>query len=428
MVSDTNLTNDEIDIRELIQTLFRYKWIILGITLVVAVAVFVYSKYGSPRMYSTQAQVIITKPLFTTNLETRIQGTPQMPEASVLKELALDNELLWKVYTSADVSAVLDQKINFEQFKTRMSAKLTGTSKLLLAVNSSEPTTSAMIANSWADKFTAQINSLYSVNEKSMILISDEVLKARQKWDSAEQALLQKLPDGIVDTRKIELENKKNTLATYLNKLTQLDIITRDAQSLQLRLAVWPDNSQLGIEYQLSLLGLYQRATGGLEGLQVQIVTPTSEGVRTVAEAKASLDALITSLGTQREQLKANQGQLQQDITSATLALESANYQLIQLTTERDLAYNAYQALSAQLEEVRIDLAREDVIAKVAGRALPIDQPVSNRTLMKTLSAAALAFALSCFGVLFINWWKAPALVKGNLQEHNQQDNKNIGE
>jgi len=140
------------------------------------------------------------------------------------------------------------------------------------------------------------------------------------------------------------------------------------------------------------------------------LAEPTTVGVRTVAEAKVSLDALASSVDAQRVKLQENLDQLRQDIINATLALEIAEYQLTQLTTERDLALDAYQALSAQLEETRIDLARDDVTAKVASRALPPEEPISNSALMKTMIAGVLAFALACFGVLLIHWWKAPVL------------------
>lgn len=412
MTSDTNLPDDEIDIRALFNTLFHYKWVVLGITLIAMVAVFLYSKFSSPKQYTAQAQVIISKPLYTTNLETSIQGIPQIPEASVLRDLALDNELLWNVYSSVEVSGTLNKKVNFEQFKTKVAAKLTGTSKMSLVVSMSNPNTSASVVNVWADMFIAQINTLYSVNAKSLNLIDKEVLQARQKWDDAEQVLKQKLPDGVVDAQKIILDNKKSTFTTYLDTITRLDLIAKDAKSLQDRLAVWPDDSRVGMEYQLSLIGLYQRATGGLTGVQIQVAAPATDSLRSVAEAKASLKALIDSLGSQRTQLQANLDQLKQDITSAILAYESANYLYTQLTTERDLALNAYQALTAQQEEVRIDLAREDVAAKIVGHALPPEQPVSNRTLVKTLIAGVVAFALSCFGVLVVNWWMSPASTK----------------
>jgi capsular polysaccharide biosynthesis protein len=408
MASDTNYSDDEIDIRELIHTLFRYKWVILGITLVAAVAVLIFSKFVQPRKYTAQAQVIVTKPLYTTNLEAQIQSVPQTPEASILRDLALADDLLWGVFTSPEVAAVLDDGLKFEQFRAGLSAKLAGTSKLFLIVSSTESETAAIIVNIWAEKFAAQINSLFSVNETALALIENEVASARQKWDAAERDLLEKLPDGIVETRKIELDFKQKELGTYLNTLTYLDLLASRTQSLQSRLTAWPEDSQVGIEYQLSLIGLYQQASGGLSGIQIQLTEPTTVGVRTVADAKVFFDALDASLVSQREGLQANLEQLKQDITAATLALEAADYQLTQLTTERDLALNAYRALSAQLEETRIDLARDDVTAKVASRALPPQQPISNRTLMKTMIAGVLAFALACFGVLLINWWKTP--------------------
>lgn len=408
MTSEINLPDDEIDIRQLLLTLFRYKWYIIGITLAAMILVFVSTQFLMPRSYTAETQVIITQPLYTTNLESQIQGTPQTPEGGILKDLALANDLLWNVYTSNDVTTVIEKEISFKEFKGRISAKLVGTSNLFLAASSTESITAATIVNVWADQFSAQINSLYSVNVKALTLIEKEMLNAREKWDMTEQVLLAKLPDGIVETRKIELENKQYTLTAYLNKNTQLDLLTRDAQSLLQRLEKWDDNSQVSIEVQLSLIGLYQRAAGGLAGVQIQMLEPTTVGVRTVAEAKASLEALVASLDSQGLELMANLEQLKQEITSATLALESTQYQYTQLTTERDLALGAYQALSAQVEETRIDLARDDLVAKVASRGLPPEQPDSNRTLMKTMIVGVLAFVLSCFGVLTINWWKSP--------------------
>jgi capsular polysaccharide biosynthesis protein len=412
MVADTNYSDDEIDIRELIHTLFRYKWVILGITLAAAVVVFLFLKFAQPRIYTSQAQVIITKPLYSTNLETQIQSVPQIPESSILRDLALADDLIWGVYTSPEVTAVLDEGLKFSLFRGDLSAKLSGTSKLFLIVSSTESKTAAIIVNVWADKFAAKINSLYSVNEIALALIENEVTSARQKWDATEQALLEKLPDGLVETRKIELKTKQSALETYLTTLTYLDLLTSRTQSFQSRLTVWPEDSQVGIEYQISLIGLYQQAISGIAGLQIQLTEPTTVGVRTVGDAKASLDALAASLDSQRAELRAKLEQLKQDITTATLALEAADYHLTQLTTERDLALNAYQALSAQEEETRIDLARDDVTAKVASRALPAEEPISHGTLMKTMIAGVLAFTLACFGVLLLNWWKAPASAK----------------
>jgi capsular polysaccharide biosynthesis protein len=412
MTSDTYLPDNEIDIRELLSTLYRYKWIILGITLAAALATFIFSKFVQPRSYTAQAQVLITKPLYSTNLETRIQSVPQTPEASALKDLALADDLLWSVYTDSRVTEVIKAGIPFDQFIVGMSTRLVGTSKLVLDVSAAKPETAKTIVNVWAEKLTAHINSLFNLNDKTLSQIEIQAKLARDNWTAAEQDLMAKLPDGIVATKQIELEKKQKVLSAYLDTLLQLDLLIRDTRSLQTRLGAWPEDSQMRIENQLSLIGLYQRATGGLQGIQVQLSEPTTMEVRTVAEANASLEALSTSLEAQGVALQKDLEQLKQDITMATLELEAANYQLTQLTTERDLALNTYQALSAQLTETEIDLNRVDLTAKVASQALPPLQPISNRTLVKTIIAFTLAFILSCLGVLLLNWWRSPAQTK----------------
>ena len=90
---------------------------------------------------------------------------------------------------------------------------------------------------------------------------------------------------GWLKSRKIELENKQSALETYLNTLTYLDLLASRTQSLKSRLAAWPEDSQVGIEYQISLIGLYQQAISGIGGLQIQLTEPTTVGVRTVGDA-----------------------------------------------------------------------------------------------------------------------------------------------
>ena len=123
-------------------------------------------------MYTAQAQVVITKPLFTTNLDPSIQSVPQTPEGTVLRDLALAVDLLWSVYTSPDITAVLDKGLSFPQFSSGMSAKLAGTSKLILNVSASKPETAATIVNAWAEEFTGRdFKNIGSVPE-----LFDEVL------------------------------------------------------------------------------------------------------------------------------------------------------------------------------------------------------------------------------------------------------------
>lgn len=409
MTDEINPKDDEIDIHELVYALFRYKWLILGITLVAGVAAFLFVKFGQPKVYAAQAQVIVTKPLYTTNLDPSIQIVPQSPESTIFRDLALADDLVTRVYSTTLISKTLNIGLSYDQLAASMSTKLSGTSKLILEVSTKNAAASAGIANVWAREFVGRINTLYSVSDQALVKVQGAVPSARQNWDDKEAALLQMIPTAQVDARKVDLQTKQDALSQYMKLLTQYDLLASNTSTMKLRLASLPADSRLEVESQLSVIGLYQQAVGGLNGVLIQLTEPTTASLRTVADAIKVLDALTASLDKQRAELQDRVTQLTKDVTDASLALENANYQINQLTEDRDLAVSEYQALTAQKSEIDMDLKREDPAAKIASQALPPRQPVSSGTLLKTAVVGILAFILACFGALVLNWWKAPS-------------------
>ncbi len=216
----------------------------------------------------------------------------------------------------------------------------------------------------------------------------------------------------LVDTKKVILQNKNTELTSYMSTLTRLNILSSNTESLKSVLANVSGEDELGIEYQVSLVSLYQQASGGVDGPQLQLSLPNTTSVRTVADANLSLKSFADSLVKQREELQNKIVQLQKDIAEAAAALETANFQYTQLTTDRDLAMNKYQALYAQAQETSLDLERKNLAAKVASRAVEPQQPVSSGALIKTIIGGVLAFILTCFVVLVISWWRAPTAAK----------------
>jgi uncharacterized protein involved in exopolysaccharide biosynthesis len=99
--------------------------------------------------------------------------------------------------------------------------------------------------------------------------------------------------------------------------------------------------------------------------------------------------------------------------------LESAHYQVYQLTMQRDLALNAYQALTSQVEETHIALTQDDQVAKVAGQALPPERPTGPRALLNGVIAGALGLLISVLFALVNKWWKTPGFTD-NDQEHRE--------
>jgi len=233
------------------------------------------------------------------------------------------------------------------------------------------------------------------------------VQTARQEWDKAEQALLAYLPNSQEEPLKVSLAQQQDALKTYLDRVTELSLLISDAQALETRLSAQDGNKNLLLEDGLSLSTLQQRAAGELAGLQIQVAGPDMLGQQyTVAEAATNLHTLIASLKTQHDELQASSDELKKTIPQTQSNLESAHYQVNQLTMQRDLTFNAYQALTSQVEETHIALTQDDQVAKVAGQALPPERPTGPRASLNGVIAGTLGLLISVLFALVSNWWK----------------------
>jgi uncharacterized protein involved in exopolysaccharide biosynthesis len=418
MTSDQSYFEDEIDLREIAQTLLRYKWFILGLTIIMALGGYAVSKLLLPKQYQAAALVVITKPILTANLDPRIQTSPQQPDIKSLTDLTKAGDLVLEVYQSSQVSKLLEKDTSPDDLRAQLNTSLVGTSQLRLEVTDSDPDRTAQIANAWADAVTGRLNKLFDVNEASLERIEQQVQTARQEWDKAEQALLAYLPNSQEESLKVSLAQQQNALRTYLDRVTQLNLLISDAQVMEVRLSAQDGNKDLLLEDGLSLITLQQRAVGELAGLQIQVAGPDMLGQQyTVAEAAINLRTLITSLKTQHDELQASGDELKKIIPQTQSNLESAHYQMNQLTMQRDLALNAYQALNSQVEETHIALTQNDQVAKIAGQALPPERPTGPRASLNGVIAGALGLLISVLFALITNWWKTPGFTN-NDPEH----------
>lgn len=357
--------------------------------------------------YHAAALVVITKPILTANLDPRIQTSPQQPDIKSLTDLTKAGDLVLEVYQSSQVSKLLGKDTSPDDLRAQLNTSLVGTSQLRLEVTDSDPNRAAQIANAWADAVTRRLNKLFDVNEASLERIEQQVQTARQEWDKTEQALLAYLPNSQEEPLKVSLAQQQDALKTYLDRVTELSLLISDAQALETRLSAQDGNKNLLLEDGLSLITLQQRAAGELTGLQIQVAGPDMLGQQyAVAEGVTNLRTLITSLKTQHDELQASSDELKKTIPQTQSNLESAHYQVNQLTMQRDLALNAYQALTSQVEETHIALTQDDQVAKVAGQALPPERPTGPRASLNGVIAGTLGLLISVLFALVSNWWK----------------------
>ena len=96
---------------------------------------------------------------------------------------------------------------------------------------------------------------------------------------------------------------------------------------------------------------------------------------------------------------------IEEGIGELSAALESEKHKVELLTQERDLARNAYIALSNQLEETRITQSQEEYSAKIGAEAIIPRKESNPNLLLNTVLAAILGGMLAVSTVLIYAWW-----------------------
>ena len=402
--------DDEIDLRTILLTLWKGKWWIIGATLLLAVAAYAFSKFALPKQYEATALVMITRPAISTNLDLAIQTTPQLPDVKSLADLAMVDDLLLAVSQAPAVADLSSGDVSVADLKKQLEASLVGTNQLRLVATDTDPLRAAALANTWAEQLTLRLNALFGTDPASASEIKAQASQARLDWDSAEGSLLEYLPQSQANALEVRLQQARDSLKTILNAIDTLDQLISDAQIMQTRLESQGASQPLTFQDALSLISLQQQAIGQLQGLQFVISAEAATGMLgtdyTVADARTDLGTLVTAIQAQRQEYATRAETTTATVTTLATDLENATYQLTQLTVQRDLSLQAYQALSSQAVEVQITLSQNDQTAKIAGLALPPEEPSGPRSAINGAIAGALGFLISTALVFLLNWWK----------------------
>jgi uncharacterized protein involved in exopolysaccharide biosynthesis len=408
MTSQSVYYEDEIDIREIFNSLLRYKWWILGTAVIFAVVALLVAKLILPKTYEATSFIMFTKPALTADLDSSIQSSPQIPDARSLTDLTKADDLVLSVYEEIRPANSGSEPVTLVSFKDQLNPTLVGINQLKLKVTDLDPDRAALIANVWAVKASARLNLLFGSDVDSLLKLEEQTEEARQKWDRSENALIEYLPTSQADTLQVNITQARETLKIIISKIENIDLLLSDLNALQYRLDAQDANEVLTLDEILSMISLQQQAVGQFEGLQIQVSSPDIQaGAYTIRQARANVETLIESLQQQREELLSNKQVKEAEITELGTQLEEAQYNIAQLSVQRNLDLKAYEALSSHMEELSITLYQNDKSVKVAGLALPPTDPSGPRALFVAAAAGAVGFALAAFLVLFFSWWKS---------------------
>lgn len=400
--------DDVIDLRELVKTLLKYKWIILAATLLAALAAFLMDNFLLDSQYEASAHIGIRRPTFYANLEPSIENPSALEDyrnlsdlTKSLPELAEADDIWMSVCEELDLICVGEGRN-----KPDLEASLIGTNQLKLTVSCEDPARCAEFANLWAEEVTYRWNTLYGNESLNLEQIAEDVDSARQLWAESQAILEAYLPESKINVVEVQLDQAKSKLTRYLNEIEANELLIRTARGLDKRLADLAQSGELLLGEALSLIGLQQRTTGGISGTQLQLPGEDLLGVDyTVATARVSLGDLIRALEAQNATLEEDLPELEIQVISLTLDLEVEGYKIQQLEQERDKVRQAYQVLAGHRDETEINQRNQGEAAYCVAKARVPQEESGPSTEMVVALAGIAGGILSVVIVYVYSWW-----------------------
>jgi len=402
---------DELDLRTYIATVLRYKYWIIGLAVLAAVAALVISLVMPP-VYEATALVAVIAPRYTMQFDPRFEASTNVSQPyKAYPSLAMGDDAL------AALGQELGDELSIElgpgpwavaDLRKRLSARnSTDPSIIELRARFGNPQRAATAVNRWAELFVTRVNDLYGQDAGDLTFYEGQLTDAQSALSRAEQDLIDFQARNEAAILETQLDSQKASMEEYLRAERSLHLIVQDAQSLLERLSAQDPALRGTLSDDLASL-LLQVDAMNRESLPIQLQISGQQGLteRTVGEQISFLEALTKALENRQSILDGEAKALEPGILSLQERLEQVNVEANRLSSARDLAEETFVSLSRKVAEARIAAQNSVGDVRVASQALPPDKPASPRKLLNTGIAGALGLVVGIVGALAVEYWR----------------------
>lgn len=382
-----SIYNDEVlDLREMILILWRRKWLVLGIPLMVGGLILLVNSTLVPKRYQTTAIITITDRNLWTTVE--IKSIMQLAESGKLRKQTYE---LLGVSTSEG-----------EQYYT-LSAETDGRGQLLLHVTSLDPNLAAEVANTWAGVVSTKIIDLFGGSELSLVTLEEEVATAGQIWAEAQTELEDFREESSLQIYPAQIGAAQSALEDNFREINRNRLLLSDIQTLAFHIQTLDPKITQTSGIELSIINLQARATAveAVAPIQMEVDEPTIS----LEGAVSILQGLQSALELQNQKLEEDVVSLKDEIADWSLALEEELNIEAQLELNRDQAQVTLAMVLADLEEEKVLQDQERSNLTISAEALPPQAPVRSNRLTMASFASLSAAVLTILGTLFQAWW-----------------------
>ncbi len=390
------VAEDEIDLRQYLDILIRWWREIVLITLsamVLAAVGILLSRLILPAQYEASADVAIVRTVSDVNFDERFRTNPEELGVDTASLSARRSALLGLVATGAIAEGVIAQLGDTLSVEERIPANLLemveatlgsadgtrGDSDLIrIKVTATDADKAAAIANAWARLYVQEVNTIYGqVPNEVLTSIQNELTTAEQQYLTSQVnleafiaanrideltslvAVLQQRIEQEVSLQKaflLQWEDTQEQLATVAALRTQIEqggegaarstmvalqtlkmsVYSTPTEGLQVEVRDLPDVNQQAMLTDLN--GLLQALSQRLADLEIKIAVSGAQ--------LGSTQGVTSTLPGTLENLRSSKAQL-----------EAETAKQLQLTQQRDLAWDTYKTVSSKVAELNLTRA-----------------------------------------------------------------------
>jgi len=399
--------DQEIDLREYIAVLLKYKYWIIGLAVVAAVAAAGVSLM-LPRTYEATALVAITRPQYEMQFDERIpsvSGNVQ-PPYKAYPLLATSDEVLSALITDLGQEGTAEER-TVQGLRRKLEAQSGSDQSIVrLSVKNGSPERASSIANQWAERFVQTANDFYAQSSSELDFFEKQQAEAQVALDQAEQALIDLQARSRAAILGTQLAQAHEVLTDTLQSAYSLETTIEDARTLRGYLQAQESSAPASPSDELAALLIEIGALGSSSKAQLYLPVEQDLGDKTVGDQIRSLDALIRALEERLAQTQAQAQALEPEILALQKARQEAQTELDRLSRAQVLAYEAFESLARKASEARVAAQDTTGDVRLASRATPPSDPVSPRKTLNTAVAGALGLLVGIVAALAIEYWR----------------------
>lgn len=419
---------EEVSLRELIEVLLKWKWMIAVLTIVAVLTSGVLSFFILSPVYEARATLWVNLP----KLKIRDEAATSL--TAIVESLAQNWQMSMESYKFiARNPVVLNQvigrlqldpeKYDVESLQKAITVEAPKDTNLLrVIVRSGDPKLAQQLANAVAEEFVAYVNQ----ENRKLLSSSTEMLKAQatkeeQELNAALDRYKQFLsqPRGVAEIQQ-EIDAKTKLLTDFKSRLVtnqvELESNLKGLEEARVRLKQTPE--KLVTSKSLADDPFLQEVVR--EKLQAKPEEAARVNMRSeeINPTYIYLEQKINDFNLRVSQLKAEEKTIQEAIQTTRQELENLQVELAQKQAEQDKLLskinqlkNNYNLLSSKYEESRVagSLDRGDTQISVAAPALEPKNPVAPRKMLNVAIAGVLGVMVSVFLAYFLEYWRTSA-------------------